>query len=139
MYHYTVRKDSLIFQASLEKGELFKKELLEVKSEYKAKKLAKQYLAFLDLIVFIHLGISMIHRMAANKDININKYIIDVKKFMNKHFPNWKKIKIRQTSNTTFKNLMIFVLKYFYRFNIFIIFIRIYNFMISKLKIDIKW
>lgn len=139
LYHYTVRNDSLIFNVSVEKSDLFKKNLLEIKEEYKNLKNSHEYLSFLDLIVFIHLGISMTHRIGQDGKINTKLYIKDVKKYMNENFAGYKEIKLKQTEHLKIKNIAIYVLKYFYKFNIFILFIKMYNFMINKLKVDIKW
>ena len=38
-----------------------------------------------------------------------------------------------------FGNLKILIMKNIYKLHMFRIFLKIYNFMISKLKIDIKW
>lgn len=136
-YNYIVHPGSLTFSKKKDSIDSFKVEMIQVSELYSKKYF--EYTTFLDLMTFIHVGIALPHRVSQTKSDKINNYIMDTKKYMNKYFPGWKKIKIKQTNKYTFKSFSIWVLKIMYKLNISIIFFKLYNFMISKMKIDIKW
>lgn len=138
LWHYMVRKNSLIMSITEEKAELFEKNLLEVKEKYINKNYNNAKFDFLTTQVFIHNCISIPSRLYANKEIDMYKRLKHIKKYMNDNFTNWKKIKLK-IEGRYFKKIAIYILRMMYKLNIFIVFLFIYNFMINKLKIDIKW
>lgn len=139
LYHYLVRVGSAVLSTSSKKSETFKNSLLEVKKYYIGKKLDSSYLRFLDLVAFMHVGISVPHRIYNNKEEKIFLHLREAKKYLNKNFPNWKKISLKQTKKIVIKNVAIYIIKILYQLNIAIIFFSLYNFMIKYLKIDVKW
>ena len=61
---------------------------------------------------------------------------------MDDYFPTWRYLKYIKFSYMVkygFKNFKIWIMKIFYKLHMFRAFLKVYNFMISKLKIDIKW
>lgn len=138
LWHYMVRKNSLIMSITEEKADLFEKNLLEVKEKYIENNFDKAKFEFLTIQVFIHNCISIPSRLYNNKQINMTKRLKHIKEYMNENFPNWKKVKLN-IKGRYFKRIAINILRTMYKLNIFNIFLFIYNFMITKLKIDIKW
>lgn len=136
-YNYVVHAGSLTFSKSRDSIDKFMEEMLKVNEKYKNN--YQNYESMLDLMVFIHIGIALPHRVSQTNSDSINKYIKRTKKYMDKYFYNWRKIKIKTRQNFSFKCFSIWVLKIMYKLNIFVLFILIYNFMIKFLKLDIKW
>jgi len=138
-YIYRVHSSSLTFNINEELTNNLMKELKNIKKDYIEKKYSKGYLEYLDLMCFIHIGIALPHRYDESKKRNVNKYIKKIKNYMNNNFYGWNNIKITQNGKITIKSFCMWCLKKMYQFNIFIVFIKIYNFMINKLKINVKW
>ena len=138
LWHYMIKKDSLISSLTQEKADLFEVELLNIKEKYQNLNYNEYIYNYLTLEVFIHNCISIPSRLYANKDIDVNARLKHIKGYMNDNFPGWKKIKIN-IKGRYIKRLAIHLLIMMYRMNIFIVFLCIYNFMIDKLRIDIKW
>lgn len=138
LWHYMVREDSLIMSITEEKADLFEKNLLEIKKKYIENNYNNAKFDFLTIQVFIHNCISIPSRLYTNKEINMNKRLKHIKRYMNDNFTNWKKIKLK-IEGRYLKKIVIYILRKMYKLNIFIVFLFVYNFMINKLKIDIKW
>lgn len=138
LWHYMVRDNSLIMSINEGKADLFESELLIIKNKYINNNYSKETFNYLILQVFIHNCISIPSRLYNNKDVDIRKRIKHVKKYMDNNFPGWTKIKIN-VSGRFIKKEILYVLRYMYRTNTFIIFLKLYNFMINKLNIDVKW
>lgn len=138
LWHYMVRKNSLIMSITEEKADLFENNLLEIKNKYIKNEYSNSKFDFLTIQVFIHNCISIPSRLYNNKDVNIKKRLKHIKKYMNDNFPNWGKVKIK-IKGRLFKKTAIYILRLMYKFNMFIVFLFLYNFMITKLKIDVKW
>lgn len=138
LWHYMVRKDSLIMGITEEKAQLFEDNLLEIKSKYINNNYSDDIFNYLTMEVFIHNCISIPSRLFNNKDINIRKRLEHIKEYMNHNFPNWKKFKFK-IKGQFLKNTAIHIIRFMYKTNTFIVFLYLYNFLINKLKIDIKW
>ncbi len=138
MWHYMVRQGSLIMSVTEEKADLFEKNLLEIKRKYNKNNYCDEYMSYLSLQVFIHNCISIPSRLYNNKDVDINKRIQHIKKYMDENFKQWRKVKIKVKGRFV-KKMAINIVRIMYKMNIFKMFLYMYNFMINKLKIDIKW
>ena len=138
LWHYMVRKNSLIMGLTDEKADLFEKELLDVKQKYIENNYSKEKFNFLTVEVFIHNCISIPNRLYNNKDVNINNRLKHIKNYMNDNFEDWKKVKFRVKGQLA-KKIALHVVRFMYKINIFILFIRLYNFLINRIKIDVKW
>lgn len=138
LWHYMVRENSLIMSITEEKADLFEKNLLEVKKKYIENNYNNAKFDFLTIQVFIHNCISIPSRLYTDKRIDMNKRLKHIKKYMNDNFINWKRIKLK-IKGRYLKKIAICALRMMYSLNIFIVFLFMYNFMINKLKIDIKW
>lgn len=136
-YNYMVHPGSLTFSKPKDSIDKFKNEMIIISRLYETK--YKKYISLFNLMSFIHIGIALPHRVSQTKSDNTRIYINETKRYMNTYISGWKKIKIKQRQKFTFKCFSIWILKIMYQLNIFAIFIYTYNFMINKLKIDIKW
>ncbi|MBO5477505.1 MAG: glycosyltransferase family 2 protein [Clostridia bacterium] len=138
LWHYMVRPGSLILSITEEKANLFEENLLEIKNIYEKNKYCEKYMDYLTLQVFIHNCVSIPSRIYNNKDIDIGKRIVHIKKYMDNNFPKWRKVKIKAKGRFV-KKCGLNVTRLMYKTNTFKLFLIMYNFMINKLKIDIKW
>lgn len=138
LWHYMVRKNSLIMSLSIEKADLFEQELLKIKEKYETNNYSTSIFDYLTLQIIIHNCISIPSRLYNNNDCNVNKRIKHIKEFMDDNFPNWKNIKIN-VKGRKIKKLAIYIIIFMYKIGIFKLFLSTYNFCINKLKIDVKW
>ncbi len=138
LWHYMVKKSSGMANFNLKNAIDFEDDLLVIKDKYIKNGYSKNIHNFLTMQVIMHNCISVPSRLYNKKDININKWLKNVKQYMNDNFSDWKNIKIK-VKGRLIKKIAIHVIIVMYRLNIFKLFLCIYNFMITKLKIDIKW
>lgn len=138
MWHYMVREDSLIMSITEEKADLFESDLLNIKKKYESSNYCSEYMDYLAAQVFIHNCISIPSRLYNNKEVNISNRIKHIKQYMDNNFKSWRKVKLK-VKGRTIKKLAIYIVRLMYKIGIFKLFLVMYNFMINKLKIDIKW
>lgn len=138
LWHYMVRKNSLIMALTEEKADLFENELLDIKQRYIELNYSKERFDFLTVETFIHNCISIPSRLYNNKDVKIRYRLKHIKRYMNENFEDWKKVKFN-IKGQLIKKVALHIVRFMYKINIFILFLRLYNFAINKLKIDIKW
>lgn len=138
LWHYIVNQNSLIMNIKQETADMFEKDLILLKQKYLKNNYSKEYMDYLTLQVFIHNCISIPSRLYNNKDVNIKERIKHIKEYMNDNFKGWKHLKIK-IKGRFIKKMAIYVIIFMYKINIFRLFLFSYNFMINKLKIDVKW
>lgn len=139
LYHYVVHEQSAVTNATLEKSSIFRNDLQKLKLQFDKEGILKEYGPLLDLAAFIHVGIGDVHRIANNPDIQLSKFIIEAKVFLDIVFPSWRYISYAHGGKITIRSLALYISKWLYLCNSFIVFVRIYNLMIKKFHIDIKW
>ena len=140
LYRYIVRSDSIINTINLDKVPSTYNAMVEIRDYYKKEN--KKLLEYVDSNAFLHLGVSLMYRLYATKDINFKKELKKNTEFLDKNFPKW-----RNSSYITHKfvrenkgaNKKLWIVRQFYRMNLFPFFLRCYSFMINKCKVDIKW
>ncbi len=141
LYIYKVRRESGVNTVEYSTYEHMKKLFVEIKNSYIDSKLDKKYLDYIDKMAFIHVGVSMLYRMAYIKDLNINSEINKTLDYLKSEFPNWKMIsKIKKV--TLVSKAKLFSVKLvcrLYKMHLAKLFINTYIFFICKLHIDIKW
>lgn len=140
LVYYMVRKDSIINTVKKEAIEPTRKAMIEVREVYAKEK--PELLDYVDVNAFLHLGISLMYRLSADKTLNFKEALKDNKQFLNENFPNWKKTKYTKLSYVIKNhgiNFKLWVVKVFYNLGLFRLFIRAYSFMINKMGVDIKW
>ena len=142
LYHYYLRYDSQIHTVNEQDVNNLKKYLLEVKQFYKSSGKYEEMKYILDLMAFIHLGISVMYRASYDKNINIKEMIKETKKYLDKNFATWRKnpfLKLGYSIKKGIKHIGLWGIATFYKLNLQMVFIRVYRFVVDKLKIDIKF
>ena len=140
LIYYMVRKDSIINTLNQDLIPSIYDTIKEIRDIYVKEK--PEYLEYVDANAFLHLGISLMYRVSADKNINFKQVLKENTAFLDENFPKWRNNKyIKLSYIITHKglNFKLWVVRQFYRFHIFNLFLTIYKFMINKLKIDIKW
>jgi glycosyltransferase involved in cell wall biosynthesis len=142
LYYYMVRSGSLTTSAKIKQLEHFYTVILEIKQLYINLPDYSKYREFLDAMTFLHLGISQIYRLSNDKELNIRKLIKKNTEFLDKHFSSWRKSSILNFSyivKNSFINSKLLIMKYVYQLGLIRPFLLLYNFIINKWGIDIKW
>ena len=142
LYHYYLRYDSQIHTVNEQDVENFKKYLLELKKLYIKENKYEEMKYILDMFAFIHLGISVMYRASYDPNINIKQMMKDTIKYLDKNFETWRKspfLKFKYAFKKGFKHIGLWGIAIMYKMNLNLLFIKIYRFMIDKLKIDIKF
>ena len=142
LYHYYLRYDSQIHNINIQDVNNFKKYLLEVKKVYKEKQKYEEMKYILDMMAFIHLGISVMYRLSYDKSIEIKKEIKETIKYLDKEFPTWRKspfLKFNYCAKRGIKNIGLWGISKLYKWKMPMLFMNIYKFFIDVLKIDIKF
>lgn len=142
LYHYYLRYDSQIHTVNAKDVENLKKYLLEVKELYIKSEKYDDMKYILDMMAFIHLGISVMYRASYDKNININRMLKETIEYLDDNFSTWRKspfLKLSYSIKRGIKHIGLWGISKLYKWNIPIIYIKLYKFVIDKLKIDIKW
>lgn len=142
LYCYNVRVDSQINNIDLQDIEKLKKYLLEVKKIYKLNNKYDDMKELLDLMVFLHLGVAGIYRASYDKNIDIKKELKKIKKYLDNNFKTWRKnpfLKLNNCYNKGIRHIGLWGVSILYKMNLEIIYVKIYRFLIDRLKIDIKF
>lgn len=143
LYHYRVRYDSLSNTIKERDYDEFLDTIKVVKSEYNINyKNFNSYISLLELMVFIHAGVSFTYRLAASDKKSTNMYIRKTKDYLDENFPGWSKNKYLNISHCIkggVKKIGLWGCRLLYKINMFKLFISFYNFIIYRLKVDIKW
>ena len=142
LYHYYLRYDSQIHTVNKQDVNNLKKYLLEVKEFYKKSGRYEEMKYILDLMAFIHLGVSVMYRASYDKEINIKEMIKETKKYLDENFETWRKnpfLKFSYSIKRGIKHIGLWGIATFYKLNLQMVFIYVYRFVVDKLKIDIKF
>ena len=142
LYHYYLRNDSQIHSVNKQDVKNLRKYLLEVKKFYKESGKYEEMKYILDMMAFLHLGTSVMYRASYDEKIDIKKMTKETIKYLNKHFPTWRKnpfLTFRYSIKKGFKHIGLWGVSLLYKWNMPMVYIRIYRFLVDKLKIDIKF
>lgn len=142
LYHYYLRYDSQIHTVNKQDVENLKKYLLEVKKLYEETGRYEEMRYILDTFAFLHLGTSVMYRVSYDETVDIKKILKDTIKYLDDNFTNWRKspfLKFGYSLRKGFKHIALWGVSLFYKWAIPIIYIKVYRFLVDKLKIDIKF
>ena len=142
LYHYYLRYDSQIHTVNKQDVDNLKKYLLEVKELYIKSGKNEEMKYILDLMAFIHLGISVMYRASYDKRINIQKMTKETLEYLDKNFSTWRKnpfLTLKYSLKKGFKHVGLWGISIIYKIGQPMWFINIYRFVVDKLKIDIKF
>lgn len=141
LYYYMMHRDSQIFNIKDSDLKVFENNFLKIKKLYNKNKKNQRLLNYLDLMVFIHFGISIMYRVSYNSD-NLHKKSKEILQFLNTNFKGWRVcpfLTFKYSIKKGFKHFCLYIVSKLYKMNRPLIFIKSYRFMIDKLKIDIKF
>lgn len=142
LYHYFLRYDSQIHNVNKQDVENFKKYLLDLKQLYINSNKCEDMKYILDMMAFIHLGTSVMYRASYDKTINIKQMLKETIKYLDENFETWRKnpyLKLGYSLRKGFTHVGLWGISLLYKWNMPMVYIALYRFMIDKLKIDIKW
>lgn len=142
LYHYYLRYDSQIHSVNKQDVENFKKYLLDLKQLYIDTGKYDEMRNILDLMAFIHLGTSVMYRASYDKTIKIRKMVKETIKYLDNNFGTWRKspyLTLKYSTKKGFKHIGLWGISKLYKWNMAMVYIKLYKFMIDVLKIDIKW
>ncbi len=140
LYRYIVRSDSIINTINVDKIPSTYAAMKEIREYYEKEK--PELLDYVDANAFLHLGVSLMYRLHSTKGVDFKKYYNENIEFLNKEFPHWKNNKYitrKFVKENNGSNKKLLIVKRFYDMNMFGFFLDVYDFMINKFKIDIKW
>ncbi len=138
LYHYVVRDGTAMTYIKEDEIDLLCKDMVITRNYVSESCNKPDLLPVIDVIAFIHLGISMPLKLLDNQEIH-NK-VIAIKKFLNKNFPEFKMILYSKMKYQDFKYFwkIIITLRIF-KTRYYVVFLKLYRFVIEKLKFEIKW
>lgn len=142
LVNYLVRNDSIINTIDIKKLTKGYDSFLEVKQIYLDSDPAQELLETLDTIAFLHLGISMTYRLASEPAININNAVKKTTNFLDSYFPLWRNsryLALPYTLENKGAFLKLYPASIVYKAGLMEPALKLYQTMISKLNIDIKW
>ena len=142
LYHYYLRYDSQIHSVNENDVENFKKYLLELKKLYIKENKYEDMKYILDLMVFIHLGVSVMYRASYDKKIDMKKMLKNTISYLDENFPTWRNnpfLKFGYSAKRGIKHIGLWGISKLYKWNMPMVYIRMYRFLVDKLKIDIKF
>ena len=142
LYHYYLRYDSQIHNINIDDVNNFKKYLLEVKEFYKKHGKYEEMKNILDLMAFIHLGVSVMYRASYDPSIDTKKMMKETLQYLDENFGTWRKspfLTFRYSIKKGFKHVGLWGISVMYKMGLYMLFIKIYRFLVDKLKIDIKF
>ena len=142
LYHYYLRYDSQIHTVNKQDVNNLKKYLLEVKQLYIKSGKYDEMKYLLDTFAFLHLGTSVMYRVSYDKTVDIKQMLKETIKYLDDNFENWRKspfLKLGYSLKNGFKHIALWGVSLLYKLGIPIIYIKVYRFLVDKLKIDIKF
>lgn len=142
LYHYYLRYDSQIHNVNNQDVENFKKYLLDLKALYIKENKYEEMKYILDMMAFIHLGTSVMYRASYDKTIDIKKMLKETINYLDENFGTWRKspyLKLGYSLKRGFTHTGLWGIAKLYKWNMPMVYIRMYRFMIDRLKIDIKF
>lgn len=142
LYHYYLRYDSQIHSVNKQDVNNLKKYLLEVKKLYIESNKYEEMKYVLDTFAFLHLGTSVMYRVSYDKSVNMKKMLKETIAYLDNNFKNWRKspfLTLGYSIKKGFKHIAFWGVSLFYKWGIPMVYIKIYRFLVDKLKIDIKF
>ncbi len=142
LYNYFVRLGSAMKTIGRDDIELTKNAMVETKRYVMEKYDNIRYNTLLDLMAFVHLGVSLLVGLSQDKNSHIGVETMDMRRFLSKFFPTWRNnvyLKYRYIMKHNISLFKLKILQNIYKLGFFPLFIRLYHFIIHKFKIEIKW
>ncbi len=142
LYHYYLRYDSQIHTVNKQDVENLKKYLLEVKKVYKETKKYDEYKYILDLMAFLHLGVSVMYRVSYDENVKMSEMLKNTIDYLDTNFSSWRKspfLKFSYCIKKDIRHIGLWAIAKLYKWNMAIVYIKLYRIMVDKFKLDIKF
>lgn len=140
LYFYQVREGSNITGMKSNVINTIYDDLIKIKKNYVNNK--PEMINIIDAYAFLHLGVSLMYRMYKSEKKNFNNILVNNTKILNDTFPNWKKneyYKLSYVIKNHGRNFKLYICYKFYTIKQFKLFLKLYDFITTKFKFDIKW
>ena len=141
-YYYRVRKNSIINTVNENVYNDLVDVLIKKRGEIEGYKNNYELLQLFDALMFLHIGISLTFRFIQSDKSNTNKYINDTKRLLDSEFKYWRNTKYLSLwagIKKGIKGIGIWGCRFLYKIKMFRIFVLFYDFIQTKLHVDIKW
>lgn len=142
LYHYFLRYDSQIHTVNQKDVENLKKYLIEIKKLYIDKNKYEEMKYILDVMAFIHLGISVMYRASYDPSIEIKTMLTETIKYLDNDFPTWRKspfLTWKYAHKRGIRHIGLWGIAKLYKWHMPMVFMKTYRFVVDTLKIDIKF
>ena len=142
LVNYMVRSGSIINTMSAQQIPHIYGAFSQVKTYYNDAGASPALQEALDACAFLHLGISVNYRLAADPDNDLKTLIPQCTRFLDEHFPTWRHSpyftgRYARINGQSFKRLR--TVWHLYRLDMLPTFLRLYSFIITHCKVDFKW
>ncbi len=140
LVRYSVRDNSIISRLNKRYIPGIYRSVCELRKIYVEE--APSMLGYLDTAIFLHVGISMLHRLSMTDEVLIGDEIKSNTIFLNKEFPLWRKspyLRIFYVMRHHGANLKLYIVRKIHGFHMLRQFLFCYRWLIGHLGIDIKW
>lgn len=142
LVNYMVRSDSIINSVRTEQVEAAYAAFAQIKAYYTEADAPQALQEALDTAAFLHLGVSLNHRLTADPSCDIRQAIARSTAFLDETFPTWRHSpyltgRYARLHGQSFRRLR--TVWHCYRLGLMPAFLRTYGFVITNLKIDFKW
>lgn len=138
LYFYQVSESSSINNMKIDYLNDIQKALLVIKKYYLNTN--KEMYSFLCTYVFLHIAVSLNFRFYSS---NCFKEAYKSNKiYLKEHFNEWRRskyLRLTYVLKNHGKNMKLYICKVFYKIHLFKLFLFLYNFVVKKLKFEIKW
>lgn len=138
---YMVREGSIINSVKTSQIDSILTSFIEIKERYLLD--SPSLIESLDAIAFLHLGISFAFRIATSPEANkLKDYICRITDYLDCNFPSWRKspyINYRYAIRYRGVFLKLLVVQCLFKAGFISVFFKLYQLMIEKCHIDIKW
>lgn len=138
LIHYRVRKESVISNTSQNSITSFADQFKMLYEKVKGTKQSD----WLELVIFIHIGISMLFRAAANPDIRLVNHIKWTKKYFVNNFGMFGKNKYFRLNSLCkhgIRGLAIWLVLFMYKLGGLALFAKTYNWMVKTFHFEVKF
>ena len=140
LVNYMVRSDSIITTIKMTQVDSVLTAFSEIQQRYRVA--CPELIPILDVIAFLHLGVSLTFRLSNNRSADVDSYIIRVTNYLNEYFPSWKTSTYLHPGyafahGSAYVKLL--VVHRVYLMGLLPQFLKAYTFMINTFHVDIKW
>lgn len=136
LVYYGIRNDSIMTTISKEKVDSTYRCMREVKTAYRSLGASPNLIEFLDLSAGLHLGVSLMFRLAYDESANLRDVISENDRYLDQYFSTWRTADIPSNSKAMRKIKFARAVRCSGQF---LLALKVYRAMVDKLGIDIKW